>query len=91
MKRLDKETKCTAAKSGFASDGVYASADSLIMDIKFEKKGSSFRPKSVYGFLRIRYGFCSAFFEKKYNDIFGNTHYFTIGFGVNVKGVKREY
>jgi hypothetical protein len=61
------------------------------LDIKFGKKGSSFRPKSVYGFLRIRYGFYSAFFEKKNDNLFGNAHYLSVGLGINVKGVRREY
>ena len=60
-------------------------------DIKFGKRGYSFRPKSSYGFLRVRYGYGIPNFSKKYNEISGSTHYITIGFGGFSRGLKREY
>ena len=60
-------------------------------DIKFGKKGYSFRPKSSYGFLRVRYGYSIPNFSKKYDEISGGTHYITIGVGGFSRGLKREY
>ena len=60
-------------------------------DIKFGKKGYLFRPKSSYGFLRVRYGYSIPNLSKKYDGISGGTHYITIGFGGFSKGLKREY
>jgi hypothetical protein len=57
-------------------------------DLKFGKKDYSFRPKSSYGFMRIRYGFCLAI--KRKEGIIDYSHYITIGFGVLARGVKRE-
>ena len=59
-------------------------------DIKFGGKEYLFRPKSSYGFLRIRYGYSIPNFSKKYDDILGGTHYVTIGFGGFSRGLKRE-
>jgi len=58
-------------------------------DLKFGKKGYSFRPKASYGFLRIRYSFCLAI--KRNEGIIGNTHYITVGLGGFSRGLKREY
>ena len=60
-------------------------------DIKFGKKGYLFRPKSSYGFLRIRYGYSIPNFSKKYDKISGGTHYITVGVGGFSRGLKREY
>jgi hypothetical protein len=60
-------------------------------DIKFGKRGYLFRPKSNYGFLRVRYGYSIPNFSKKYNEISGGTHYITVGFGGFSRGLKREY
>ena len=63
----------------------------LNFDVKFGKKGYLFRPKSSYGFLRIRYGYSIPRFSKKYDGIFGDMHYITIGVGGFARGLKREY
>ena len=61
------------------------------IDLKFGKNGYSFRPKSSYGFLRVRYGYSISNFSKKYDEISGGTHYITIGVGGFSRGLKREY
>jgi len=61
------------------------------IDLKFGKNGYSFRPKSSYGFLRVRYGYSIPNFSKKYDEISGGTHYITIGVGGFSRGLKREY
>ncbi len=58
-------------------------------DIKFSKKGYSFRPKSSYGFLRVRYGYNIPNFSKKYDGVSGATHYVTVGIGGFSRGLKR--
>jgi len=63
----------------------------LNFDIKFGKEDYKFRPKSSYGFLRIRYSYNIARFQKKYDGISGNMHYITIGVGGMARGLKREY
>ena len=60
-------------------------------DIKFGKEDYKFRPKSSYGFLRVRYAYNIARFQKKYDGISGNMHYITIGIGAMGRGLKREY
>ena len=60
-------------------------------DIKFGKKGYAFRPKSSYGFLRIRYGYSIPNFSKKYDEFSGGTHYITVGVGGFSRGLKRKY
>jgi len=61
-------------------------------DIKFGPKNTSkYRPKTNYVFMRIRYAYCIPRFEKKYNEMSGNMHYITIGFGGVARGLKREY
>jgi hypothetical protein len=58
-------------------------------DLKFGKKGYTFRPKTSYGFLRIRYAYCLA--VKRNEGVLGSTHYITIGIGGFSRGLKREY
>jgi hypothetical protein len=58
-------------------------------DIKFGGKVPAFRPKTSYGFLRIRYAYTMPRFEKKYDGIAGNMHYITIGIGGFSRGIKR--
>lgn len=61
-------------------------------DIKFgPKRTLNYNPKTSYGFMRIRYGYCMPRFENKYAGITGNMHYITIGFGGMGRGLKREY
>lgn len=61
-------------------------------DIKFGPKHTfGYKPKTSYGFMRIRYGYSIPRFEKKYDGMTGNMHYITIGFGGMSRGVKREY
>jgi hypothetical protein len=63
----------------------------LNFDVKFGKEDYLFRPKSSYGFLRIRYGYSIPRFSKKYDGISGSMHYITIGVGGFSRGLKREY
>ncbi|MDP1725945.1 MAG: hypothetical protein Q8M15_04120 [Bacteroidota bacterium] len=60
-------------------------------DVKFGQKTPSYRPKSSYGFIRVRYAYNIPGFDKKYNGISGNMHYITIGFGGLARELKREY
>ena len=61
-------------------------------DIKLgEKKPPVSKPKTNYGFIRIRYAYAMPQFEKKYDGITGNMHYITIGIGGFARGTKREY
>jgi hypothetical protein len=61
-------------------------------DIKFGPKHTpKYIPKTSYGFMRIRYGYSIPRFEKKYDGMFGNMHYITIGFGGMARGLKREH
>jgi len=61
-------------------------------DIKFGPKNTpKYSPKTSYGFMRIRYGYCIPRFEKKYDGMTGNMHYITIGFGGMARGLRREY
>ena len=61
-------------------------------DIKFGPKNTpKYRPKTSYGFMRIRYGYSIPRFEKKYEGMTGNMHYITIGFGGMSRGLKRDY
>lgn len=61
-------------------------------DVKFGPKHTpKYRPKTSYGFMRIRYGYSIPRFEKKYDGMTGNMHYITIGFGGMARGLKREY
>ena len=60
-------------------------------DVKFGPKHTpKYRPKTSYGFMRIRYGYSIPRFEKKYDGMTGNMHYITIGFGGMARGLKRE-
>lgn len=64
----------------------------LNFDFKFGPKNTpKFSPKTSYGFMRIRYGYCIPRFEKKYDGMTGNMHYITIGFGGMARGLRREY
>jgi len=61
-------------------------------DIKFGPKNTpKYSPKTSYGFMRIRYGYSMPSFNKKYDDMSGNMHYITIGFGVMARGLQREH
>ena len=46
---------------------------------------------SNYGFIRIRYSYNVTRFHKRFEDISGNMHCITIGFGSMARGVRREY
>ncbi|MDH5379664.1 MAG: hypothetical protein OEW75_02355 [Cyclobacteriaceae bacterium] len=62
------------------------------LDIKLGAKHTpEYRPKTSYGFIRVRYGYSMPGFEKKYNGMSGNMHYITVGFGGMARGVGREY
>jgi hypothetical protein len=62
------------------------------LDIKYGPKNTpKYKPKTSYGFMRIRYGYCLPRFEKKYDGMTGNMHYVTIGFGGMARGLKRDY
>lgn len=62
------------------------------LDIKFGKNNiPAFRPKTSYGFMRIRYAFNIPQFENKYTGAAGKMHYITIGFGGFARGAEREY
>ncbi len=61
-------------------------------DIKFgAKKTPAYKPKTSYGFMRIRYAYNIPRFDKKYDGMSGNMHYITIGFGGMSRGLQREY
>lgn len=61
-------------------------------DIKLgAKKTPEYRPKTSYGFIRIRYAYNIPSFDAKYDGMTGNMHYITIGFGGMLRGLKREY
>lgn len=62
------------------------------LDIKFGPyRTPSYSPKTSYGFLRIRYGYCLPQFDRKYEGMIGNMHYITVGFGGMARGTKREF
>jgi hypothetical protein len=61
-------------------------------DIKLvSKKVPNYNPVGSYGFIRVRYSYCMPSFERKYEDMSGNMHYLTIGFGFVDRGLKRIY
>ena len=59
-------------------------------DIKLGKEKYSFRAKSSYAFLRLRYSYIFTKFDKKY-DFSGNMHTIILGIGGMERRLKREY
>jgi hypothetical protein len=61
------------------------------IDIKFgPSKVPDWKPKTSYGFMRIRYAYNAPQYARKYAGASGNMHYVTIGFGGFARGVERE-
>ena len=61
-------------------------------DIKFGRGNTpKYYPKTNYYHLRFNYAYSIPRFDKKYDNMSGNMHYITIGFGQTLRSLKREY
>jgi hypothetical protein len=62
------------------------------IDIKFgPSKVPDWKPKTNYGFMRIRYAYNAPQYSGKYSGASGKMHYITIGFGGFARGVERKF
>ncbi len=60
----------------------------LNFDIKLE---SFYLLPHLYNSIKIKYGYCMPSFEKEHDGMTGNMHYITVGYGLTIKGLKKNY